>query len=111
MQAKNRHFLKNVFAVIILGVFSLAITPWSALHHHEEITPVHEQNCKHTVHVKTATEHCLICKAHFEKNYTTSYNSYSIYLKSDLILRDYPVVASSFTEIIASCLRGPPSFS
>ncbi|WP_343530462.1 hypothetical protein [Pedobacter sp.] len=111
MQARKRHFLKQLFATLMLGVFALAITPWSALHHHEENIIVKEKHCTHTVHVKTSTETCLICKAHFEKNFTTSFQNFLIHLKSNYIKRTTPSVAVAFTEIIASCLRGPPIFS
>ncbi|WAC41989.1 hypothetical protein [Pedobacter sp. SL55] len=108
---KKRHFLKQFSAVVILAIFSLAITPWGALHHHESETIVHEKNCTHTVHVKTSAETCLICKAHFEKNFTADFQNYLIYLKSNPVKPVYPLVGNSFTEVIASCLRGPPSFS
>ncbi len=111
MRAKKRHFLKQFSAVVILAIFSLAITPWGALHHHESESIVHEKNCTHTVHVKTTTEHCLICKAHFEKNFTADFKTYLVYLKSNRVKAIYPLVGNSFTEVIASCLRGPPSVS
>ena len=111
MQAKKRHFLKQFSAVIILAIFSLAITPWGALHHHESETIVHEKHCTHTVHVKTSSETCLICKAHFEKNFTVGFQNQLVYLKASPIQTNYPLVGNSFTDIIASCLRGPPSFS
>lgn len=111
MQAKKRQFLKQLFAVIILAIFSLAITPWGALHHHESESIVHEKNCTHTVHVKTSTETCLICKAHFEKSFTADFQNYLAYLKSNQVKTVFPLVGNSFTEIIASCLRGPPSVS
>lgn len=111
MQAKKRHFLKQFFAALMLGVFALAVTPWGALHHHEESTVVKEKHCTHTVHVKTSTETCLICKAHFEKNFTTAFHRYIVYLKSNFLEIPIPSVAGAFTEIIASCLRGPPAFS
>lgn len=110
MQVKKRHFLKQFLAIVILAIFSLAITPWSVLHHHET-TLVHEKNCTHTVHVKTSSESCLICKAHFEKDYTSDFYTYLVHLKTEFIKRMFPFVAGSFTEIIATCLRGPPSLS
>lgn len=111
MQAKKRHLLKQFSAVVILAIFSLAITPWGALHHHESETIVHEKHCTHTVHVKTSTETCLICKAHFEKNFTADFQNYLVFLKTNPVNTVFPLVGNSFTDIIASCLRGPPSFS
>ncbi|MDQ8003791.1 MAG: hypothetical protein REI64_03260 [Pedobacter sp.] len=109
MQAKKRHFLKQISAVVILAIFSLAITPWGALHHHEENIPVHEKNCTHTVHVKTSSENCLVCKAHFEKNFVSDIQNYIVYLKANIVENTVSLVGNSFTSIIASCLRGPPA--
>lgn len=111
MKAKKHNFLRQLFATLILGIFCLAITPWSALHHHERHTDAHEKNCTHTVHVKVADDHCLICEAHFEKNYTTDFYNYIIHFKTELIKRVFPIIGSSFTEVITACLRGPPSLS
>lgn len=111
MHVKKQTFFKQLLALMILGVFSLAITPWGALHHHESETVAHEKHCTHTVHVKTSAETCLICKAHFEKNFTTDFQNYLVYLKSEPVKAVFPLVGNSFTDIIASCLRGPPSFS
>ena len=111
MKAKKTHFFKQLLATLILGIFCLAITPWNALHHHDGHIDAHEKNCTHTVHVKVADDHCLICKAHFEKNYTSDFYNYIIHFKTELIKRIFPLIGSSFTEVIATCLRGPPSFS
>ena len=111
MKAKKIHFFKQLLAILILGVFCLAITPWSSLHQHANHTDVHETNCTHTVHVKVADDHCLICKAHFEKNYTVELYNFIIHFKTELIKRVFPIIGTAFTEVIATCLRGPPSFS
>jgi len=96
----------------MLWVFSLAITPWSALHHHAEVAGnAVEKNCTHKVHVKTNTDNCLICKAHFEKNYTISKVNFITYLNSKLMSRHIPIVTSSYTALISTSLRGPPVFS
>lgn len=96
----------------MLWVFSLAITPWSALHHHEQVPEVAvEKHCTHKFHLKTQQETCLICAAHFEKNYTTSEHSYITYLSSELIPENILSISSSYAALIATSLRGPPSFS
>lgn len=96
----------------MLWVFSLAITPWGALHHHEEVSnSVVEKNCTHKLHLKTEKETCLICKAHFEKNYTVSNASFVTYLTSKALSNEVSVVSSSYTHLISTSLRGPPSFS
>ena len=93
----------------MLWVFSLAITPWSALHHHAEVADNSiEKNCTHKVHIKTNQENCLICKAHFEKNYTVSKATFITYLNSKLMSKHISVVTSSYAELISTSLRGPP---
>lgn len=94
----------------MLWVFSLAITPWSSLHHHEKVATVVEKDCTHKLHVKAQQDHCLICKAHFEKNYTVSVASHVTYLTSQLLERNSPILTSSYAELISSSLRGPPNF-
>jgi hypothetical protein len=111
MRAKKSNLLKQLFAFGILAVFMLAITPWGALHHHEEEAPINEKHCTHTVHVKTSTEHCLVCKAHFEKNYTNDFDTFLIYLKTNPIKLVFKLAGKPFTSIISRCLRGPPSGS
>lgn len=96
----------------MLWVFSLAITPWSALHHHAEVAANSvEKNCTHKVHVKTNSDTCLICKAHFEKNYTITKGTFITYLGSKLMAQNNPIVTSSYSELISTSLRGPPVFS
>ena len=95
----------------MLWVFTLAITPWSSLHQHQEVATTIEKNCTHKFHVKAEQDHCLICKAHFEKNYTISVYSHVTYLTSKLLEKNIPIVTSSYLELISTSLRGPPSLS
>ncbi len=95
----------------MLWVFSLAITPWNSLHHHQEVTNTVEKNCTHKVHVKAEQDHCLICKAHFEKNYTLSISTQVTYLTSQLLVANKLAVTSSYSALISTSLRGPPSHS
>lgn len=110
MHKKRKELFKKFLACVILAIFSLAITPWSALHHHERNVPT-EKNCGHAVHVKTSAESCLICKAHFEKNYTTTLQFYAVHLKIELIRRIFLPINNTFIEQISTSLRGPPCFS
>lgn len=107
MHTNKRKLFTRLLAIVILAVFAMAITPWSAIHHHDNTVAV-EKNCTHKIHVKTASDNCLICKAHFEKNYTADFYNYIVHLKIELIKRIFPVISGSFTEVIATCLRGPP---
>lgn len=96
----------------MLWVFTIAITPWGAFHHHaisHEGTV--EKNCTHKLHLKTAQENCLICKAHFEKNYTFSEQLTITYLLSTLIERTVLAPSSAYTALISTSLRGPPVIS
>lgn len=96
----------------MLWVFSIAITPWGALHHHEEVVPVAaEKHCTHKMHIKTQQENCLICAAHFEKNYTASTHSYMTYLYGKPMVKNNLLVIGSYTELIATSLRGPPALA
>jgi hypothetical protein len=111
LKKKRKHILR-VFTIILLGVFSLAITPWSALHHHEQVAKApKEKNCTHQFHVKAQENTCLICAAHFEKNYTVLNHTYTIFFYSELMTIDKPIVSGSFTALISTSLRGPPSYS
>lgn len=96
----------------MLWVFSLAITPWSVLHHHKEVASINaEKHCTHKFHVKTTEDTCLICKAHFEKNYTVATTSHVTYLTSKLLAKNHPIVTSSYVALISTSLRGPPVLS
>jgi hypothetical protein len=107
---KKRLHILQVLTMLMLGVFSLAITPWSALHHHEQVKETNvEKNCTHKFHVKTQKETCLVCAAHFEKNYTVSGIIYTLYFKSKTIESIAPVLGSSFVALISTSLRGPPA--
>ncbi len=93
----------------MLWVFSLAITPWSALHHHANTDegPV-EKHCTHKLHIKASQESCLICKAHFEKNYTVSDQLTVTYLAQVLVMSVVLTPSSAYTALISTSLRGPP---
>lgn len=95
----------------MLWVFSLAITPWSIFHHHHEAKVLVEKNCTHHFHIKTSAETCLVCKAHFEKDYTVSSNLQIVYLESIQLHSVIEKVESSYTALISTSLRGPPAIS
>jgi ABC-type uncharacterized transport system permease subunit len=109
LRIKRLH-INQVLTGIMLWVFSLAITPWSAMHHHPEVhEQTVEQHCTHKLHFKTQQENCLICKAHFEKNYTVASKLPVAYLQSETIIRSVIVYSHSYTALIFTSLRGPPS--
>ena len=100
--------IQRILTLAMLWVFSLAITPWSSFHNHHEVATTVEKNCTHKLHVKAEQDHCLICKAHFEKNYTISVSTHVTYLTSKLLERSCANVTSSYSELISTTLRGPP---
>jgi hypothetical protein len=110
---KRRLYIHRVISVLLLWVFAIALTPFGVFHHHDHHTHEHtcslnSKNCGHKLHVTTQTDHCLICEAHFEKNYTTSKAYFRIYLISKPVQKFYGEVSNSYTRLINLALRGPP---
>ena len=95
----------------MLWVFAIALTPFGVFHHHdhhEVKCSSHEQHCAHKLHIGSQTEHCLICEAHFEKDYTTGQHHFQVYLLSKPVRKLYRVASNSYTRLINLALRGPP---
>jgi len=110
LKIKRLH-INQFLTVMMLWVFSLAIIPWNALHHHAESHEgVAEKHCTHKLHLKTSQENCLVCKAHFEKNYTVSDQLSITYLSSTLVKRVVVAPSSAYTALISTSLRGPPIY-
>lgn len=108
---KRRSHIQQILTLALLWVFALAITPWSSLHHHEEQTVVVEKHCTHHLHLKTTQETCLICKAHFEKNYIISTAIFVTYLEAKVFHFQSSNITNSYAKLISTSLRGPPVFS
>ena len=108
----KRQHINRIIGFFLLCVFSIALTPWSSLHHHEE----EEENCveygkvcMHKVHVSRQAHNCLICSAHFEKDYHTSPVLYKVILESKAADESNGAKTSAaYTILIGSSLRGPP---
>nr|WP_162988717.1 hypothetical protein [Pedobacter schmidteae] len=110
MKKKHLH-IHRILSVLLLWVFAIALTPFSAFHHHdhhEVKCTSHDKACTHKLHVGTQTEHCLVCEAHFEKNYTTAHHHFLVYRVSKPVAKFYAEVSSSYTRLINLSLRGPP---
>ena len=108
----KRSHINQILTVMMLWVFSLAITPWNALHHHAHSHEGSvEKHCTHKLHLKTSQENCLICKAHFEKNYTLSEQLAVMHLEVALIKRVTLSPCSAYIALISTSLRGPPRTS
>ncbi len=98
--------------MLLLWVFAIALTPWSALHHHEEQQDYCAKNgkeCMHKFHVGKEKHNCLICSAHFEKDYYTDAVPYQAKLQSKAIVKNYTLTGGCYTELIGTSLRGPPA--
>jgi hypothetical protein len=96
---------------VLLWVFAIALTPWSSFHHHEKkeiYCHKDGQSCSHKVHVGIENHKCLVCSAHFEKDYHINKIGYSTTLKSVSAVKDHPVISASYVVLIATSLRGPP---
>ncbi len=111
LKLKNKKLhIHRAVAIILLWVFSLAVTPWAALHHHAEVlTDKHpEKNCTHKLHLKAQEEACLLCNVHFEKNYiVANYTLINLFLAKKIALNNL-FLRSSFAKLISTSLRGPP---
>ncbi|AOM77617.1 hypothetical protein [Pedobacter steynii] len=107
---KNRQHIHQIISIVLLWVFAVALIPFGALHHHEEEVQCvkHQKTCSHKLHVSNHTDNCLICAAHFEKNYLHQYTHFQVFLEMRTISKDYATASGSYTELIGSSLRGPP---
>ncbi|WP_316837496.1 hypothetical protein [Pedobacter nutrimenti] len=106
---KQRQHINRILSVLMLMVFSIALTPWSALHDHEdEVHLTQEKNCTHKLHISSHSETCLICAAHFEKDFVATTSHFQVFLTLKSLSKTDPLISSSYTELIDSSLRGPP---
>ncbi|MBB5648338.1 hypothetical protein [Pedobacter cryoconitis] len=108
----RRLHISRIFATLLLMVFAIALTPWSSLHHHEEQPDYcvkDGKECLHKFHVGSERHNCLICSAHFEKDYYTTAVTYQAALESKSIVKNYALISASYTVLISTSLRGPPT--
>jgi len=109
LRKKSLH-INRFLSFVLLWVFFIALTPWAALHHHAEVnlTCSNEPVCKHKVHIGTHQEQCLVCAAHFEKNFTQTYHYFHLFFNDSPYVYSQPETGGSYTQLIATALRGPP---
>jgi hypothetical protein len=112
LKTKRLH-INRILAALLLCVFAIALTPWSSLHHHEEEEVAHCINdgrlCMHKVHIGSAQHNCLICAAHFEKDYQVAANHHLQILPVQNLVKGFSLLSGSYTELISTSLRGPPA--
>ncbi|KIO78370.1 hypothetical protein TH53_04065 [Pedobacter lusitanus] len=107
----RRLHINRILATLLLWVFAIALTPWSSLHHHEvqsDYCAGNGKECMHKVHVGSERHNCLICSAHFEKDYYTVAVAYKAKPESKPIVRNYALTGSFYIALISTSLRGPP---
>lgn len=63
----------------------------------------------HKVHVGTEQHNCLVCSAHFEKDYYTTAIVYQVVLPVKVMVKSYTLLSGSYTALIGTSLRGPPA--
>lgn len=103
--------MHRALAVLLLMVFAMALTPFAAFHNHHHEDPVcvkNHKDCGHKVHIHERGDNCLICKAHFEKNYAVQEIHYRHYSVVSAFVPTAPLVKGSYAELISLSLRGPP---
>jgi len=108
----QRKYIGQMIGMMLLWVFAIALVPWSSLHHHEEVEKYCDKKgkmCLHRVHVGTERHNCLICFAHFEKDYTVTNATISLIVVSKLLTKSFSVLTDSYTALIGTSLRGPPA--
>lgn len=96
---------------MLLWVFTIALTPFSAFHDHNHNEPrcvSNQKTCTHKLHISNHSDSCLICKAHFEKNYLSTQQYFETYQVNVSAMRYYATVNGSYAELISLSLRGPP---
>ncbi len=95
----------------MLLVFSIALTPWSALHHHPVAVhqPVKEKVCTHKLHISSHADTCLVCAAHFEKSYDHVMVTFQVFHSVITYIKESPVLRSSYVALLSTSLRGPPA--
>jgi hypothetical protein len=108
---KRRLYIDRLLSAVLLLVFSIALTPWTAFHHHEEVNPhsVKEEFCTHKLHISSHTDTCLVCAAHFEKNYVNVTATFQVFLSVSLWIKELHVFANAYIPLFKTHLRGPPS--
>lgn len=109
---KTRSHITQILTLFLIWTFAITVIPWAALHHHQEEQEYCAKEgkiCMHKTHVGNEQHNCLICAAHFIKDYHNTAVSFRVSLSGKIITRNYTPVESSYTALIRSSLRGPPA--
>jgi hypothetical protein len=112
LRRKVQH-INRILAAVLLMVFTIALTPFNLFHHHHEAPEQKcyadgQTKCVHKEHLQNHADNCLICAAHFEKNYTVDYAYHWFFSTERPFTRTYKLLSGSYVELIGSSLRGPP---
>mgnify|MGYP003515584643 CR=1 FL=1 len=108
---KKRLHISKILAALMLLVFAIALTPWSMLHHHPQAEVVHvekEEHCTHKLHLSKHVDNCLVCAAHFIKDFVNVTATFQIFLQLRATVKEIPTLSSSYAALRSTSLRGPP---
>ncbi len=97
--------------MFLLMVFAIALTPFGAFHHHEAIpgcSSSKEAKCTHKEHVRNHADTCLVCAAHFEKNFIRARLIQAVFLQSSPFVTKQVALTAVHIEAEVPSLRGPP---
>ncbi|KEQ29293.1 hypothetical protein N180_07025 [Pedobacter antarcticus 4BY] len=110
----HRQHISQLLAFLLLCVFAIALTPWSSLHHHQEQQESCAKPgdfCQHKVHISKQQHNCLVCSAHFEKDYSKTSQTPAISIGSSYLRYADLIAHAGYTALISQSLRGPPLYS
>jgi hypothetical protein len=110
LKKKHQH-IHRYLSILLLWVFAIALTPFSAFHNHkheETSCAGHQKTCNHKLHVSNHSDDCLVCKAHFEKNYLKEQQYFPTYRAYTHARPYYTILSGTYVELIRRSLRGPP---
>lgn len=63
----------------------------------------------HKFHIGNESHNCLVCSAHFEKDYYNPAFIYHAVLQSKTVVKNFTLISASYTALISEGLRGPPA--
>lgn len=107
----NKKNIAKYLTLFLLGVFALGITPWEAFHDHSStiIADSIERDCLHSGHVKAKPAKCIVCVSHFDSIFILNSSLFKYVEKAVQLKYVEGLFNTSFTNLISTPLRGPPS--
>ncbi len=112
LKIERTHIAKYI-SILLLGIFTIGITPWEAFHGHNldnEIV-LSERDCLHNGHVQAKPVKCIVCVSHFDKVFVLTTPVFEFFADETPVSYSINKSADTFTDLIATSLRGPPTRS